>query len=230
MKVMYSYRNKGFYCMRKSIVLLMVLFILFSFCSCLTIDSFSGGSSNSVIGNSYVENDNQDRNVYSSYSYSTKFVKDEITKEDEIFILSNSTEYSWNRTLEEEMKRQFEEQGISVYISSDYIDIDKMEPEDVVEYIRNQYFLSENDSYVRFFLQISVNTVSSYFLGNGIEDVGISVSILDMFSGLSVERIDVDIIGKENNYEDYNSSMETVVKLISKEIVEEYTKYLTPTT
>lgn len=217
MKVVYSYRNKGFYDMRKSIVLLMVLFILFSFCSCLTTDSFSGVN----------------RNSYSSYSYSTKYSKEDLTKEDELVFLVGTPSYVLNRSLETELKKQFEEQGISIRIGSDYVEldnIDMMSEEEVSESFI-QLMTKNEDQIIRYFGLIGVNDLYIYEYGGGIKNIQVSVYIMDGFSGPStVERIDVDIKGKENNYEDYNSSMETVVKLISKEIVEEYTKYLTPTT
>lgn len=201
--------------MKKSIVLLIVLFMLFGLCSCLTTDPFLG----------------TDRNSYSSYSYSTKYSQEALTKEDELVFIVDTPSYIWNRSLETELKKQFEEQGISIRIGSDYFELDNFDMMSEEKLLDScfQLIAKNEEQFIRYLVLVVVNDSSTYEYGGGIANTHLSVYMMDLFSGLSTAvRIDVDIRGKKNNFEDYNSSMETVVKLISKEIVNEYTKNLTP--
>ena len=172
------------------------------------------------------EQDNS-KNVYSSYSYSSKLTSDEITKEDKVIVFVSITDFKWKRSLEGKIKERFTERGIDSFIVSDYLDTENISSSDYWTYMYNQPFVSDDDYPVSLYLEVMYEELYTYEYGGGIGSVEFSVLLWDLFSDTIIEKMIIDVDGEKNNMESFNSSMTSVVDLLSTEIVNEYCKYLT---
>lgn len=211
--------------MKRVCFVLSILLIVLCLCSCL---STFGESKEETTKKTEVQQDS--RNTYSSYCYSSNYTREILTRDDAILILADVNDYRWVRSIESALKLQFVNEGISIKVLSDYKKLDTFtSAEEVAKYLLQQPFLSEGEKKSDYILDVTVPHYSSYLLGGGIKDVEFSVDVYALKDGTQIETILVDVMGEKNNYESYNSSLETVVSLLATEVVKEYCKYLAET-
>ena len=60
---------------------------------------------------------------YISYSASSNNKRQRLSKQDEIWIISDSNNFLWNRYVEEALRDEFTQRGIKVFLNTDYFDI-----------------------------------------------------------------------------------------------------------
>ena len=129
----------------------------------------------------------------------------------------NNKNYQFQRPFELGLKEEFEKKGLKVEVLSDY-------------YITDDNFISTILSFdPDYYLEVVVEgSVYTYEYGGGISDIGFEVLVYGMkpYHFDEIMKISTSLDGTKNNKEGLNSSMETISKISSKEIVEEFCKYL----
>ena len=60
---------------------------------------------------------------YISYSASSNNKSQNLSKQDEIWIISDSNNFLWNRYVEEALRDEFTQRGIKVFLNTDYFDV-----------------------------------------------------------------------------------------------------------
>ena len=157
------------------------------------------------------------KNRYESTTYSSKFSKDPIDKTEKMVIWVNNSDYNIQRPFELELKRLFTNKGFNVEIVSDY-NYTKDNLYSVIDSIDPIWILEVKPS--------EDGVIRTYQYGGGVSQIGFVVEVYDWFSFDVMMKISTTINGVHNNQETYSSSLESVSKLSSKEIVNEFCKYL----
>ena len=111
------------------------------------------------------------RNVYSSYSYSSKLTSDIITKDDDVIVFVSINDFKWKRSLEQRIQELFTEKGVRSFIVSDYLDTETISPEDYLTFVYTQPFVSDEDYPVSLYLEVSFEELYTYEYGGGISRV-----------------------------------------------------------
>ena len=129
----------------------------------------------------------------------------------------NNKNYKFQRPFELGLKEEFEKKGLKVEVMSDY------------NYTDDNFYnvlFSLNPDYL---LEVYVEdgSVYTYEYGGGISDISFEIMVYTSEPFFDeYMKIITSLDGTKNNMEGLNSSMETISKVSSKEIVEEFCKYL----
>lgn len=190
----------------KKVVLCLCVVLLVVLVSCETLSSGSSGFQ------SY-----SSKNRYESTTYSSKFSKDPIDKTEKMVIWVNNSDYNIQRPFELELKRLLTSKGFNVEIVSDY------------NYTKDNLYSVIDSLDPKWILEVRPNedgTIRTYKYGGGVSEIGFVVEVYDWFSFDVIMKISTTINGVQNNEETYSSTLESISKLSSGKIVEEFCKYL----
>lgn len=185
--------------MKKLVFVLISVLVLVCLNSCLTlVDELS------------------DRNSYSTHTYSSKYGKEPISKEGTIVVYVNLKDYGFQRPFEQELKNQLEKEGFKVEMMSDY------------NYTSNNFFDVLYSLNPKYFMEVSFvsGSLYTYEHGGGISSISFDVNVYDEETIEVIMKMSSSVSGKHNNLEGYVSTEQSVSKLLSRDIVQEFCKYL----
>lgn len=185
--------------MKRLFVVLITVLALVCLCSCLTlVDELT------------------DRNVYSTHTYSSKYGKEPISKDGTIVVYVNVNDYGFQRPFELEIKKMLEKEGFKVEVMSDY------------NYTSNQFFdvlYSLNAKYL-FEVSFVSGSLYTYENGGGISRISFEVNVFDEETYEEIMKMSSSASGTSNRFEGFVSSQETVSVKLSRDIAQEFCKYL----
>lgn len=158
---------------------------------------------------------------YVTYAASSNMNNQTYKKSDAILIVSNAGDFLWNRVMEESLRSAFRNKGVSVYLLTDYMDLTAYDELDYDEY------LSVIDkTNVKFFLEIMVEDLYTYTLGDGIKQFKCNAYLYECTGFDSVLRIGLATEADTNDQLSYNATMKPAMESTAKALVDEYLKHV----
>lgn len=158
---------------------------------------------------------------YVSYSASSNIKSQTYKKTDSIWIISDSTNFLWNRYVEEAIRDEFKGKGVKVFINSDYLDINDFD-DDNLDPMYDEIFKSN----ATFMLIVSVTNMYTYEYGGGIKQFDIVGSLINLNDGNTAFKVGIATEADTNDMLTYNASCKPSAKSMAKSLVAEYMRHV----
>lgn len=156
---------------------------------------------------------------YSTYVESSNIGKNVINKSSEIWIISDSGNFMWNRSIETAIGEKLK--GIKTYLTTDYVDICDLE-EDEIQLIFDLFKESKAD----LMLVIEIGELYTYSTGGGVKSIDMSATLMDFVSGKTVLKMALSTESDTNDFKSLNETRKPVVESMSDSLAKEFMKYV----
>ncbi len=158
---------------------------------------------------------------YSTYAESAKMRKEPISKASVIWILSDTTSFMWNRSIESSVKDQLTKKGIEVRLTTDLVDISQMEQE---EFEQLGTMIRESDA--DYLLGLEMKDIYTFAIGEGIKSLDISATLFDFVTNTILLRIELSTEADTNDFESLNATRSPALRSMSESLAQEFMKYV----
>jgi len=159
--------------------------------------------------------------TYATYAESSNIGKVLIDKESAIWIISDSGNFMWNRTIETAIGERFKPKGIKTYLTTDYVDICDLKEEDFQK-VLDLYLESKSD----LMMTIEIGDLYTYTAGGGVKSMDISVNLVDFVSERILLKMALSTEADNNDLKSLNETRRPVVESMADALVKEFLKYV----
>ena len=158
---------------------------------------------------------------YISYSASSNNKSQNLSKQDEIWIISDSNNFLWNRYVEEALRDEFTQRGIKVFLNTDYFDVKDFN-EDNIDLMYDEIF----DSTATHILFITIEELYTFTYGGGIKQFDTTGSLIDLKSGEVAFRVGIATEADSNDQLSYNATCKGSTLSMASALATEYMRYV----
>ena len=158
---------------------------------------------------------------YTTYAESSNLGKKPIEKTSIIWILSDTTSFMWNRTLESSVGEKLTKKGIKVFQTTDYIDVCDLEEND---YPIIASLILESDS--DFMLTLELKELYTYSIGGGVVSMDVIATLFDYKTSNNLLKIELSTESDKNDYMSLNASRGPAVDSMADMLTKEFMKYV----
>ena len=158
---------------------------------------------------------------YTTYAESSNIGKSSISKSSVIWIISDSGNFMWNRTIETAIGEKLKQKGIKSHLTTDYVDICDLK-EDEFQGVINLYMESKSD----FMLAIEIGDLFTYSAGGGVKSMDFSATLIDFASEKILLKMALSTESDTNDLKSLNETRRPVVESMSDALAKEFMKYV----
>lgn len=159
--------------------------------------------------------------TYTTYSASSNMKNQIYRKSDTVFIISSASNFIWNRVMEESLQSEFQKNGITVFLLTDYMDISEGEDVDAEEIHK-----LINKTKTKLLLEISISEIYTYTYGEGISKLESDVVMYSCSNFSAVLRVGLSTEADTNDMLSFSATRKPAIESVAKCLVEEYLKYV----
>ena len=158
---------------------------------------------------------------YTTYAASSNLRNQIYKKTDTVFILSGTSSFIWNRTMEEALQTEFKSKGITAFLLTDYMDITES---DDVDYEEIYKLLDKTKATL--ILEIILGDMYTYTLGEGIKQFDSNATVSTCNDFKAVLRIGLTTEADTNDTLSFATTRKPAIESAAKGLVAEYMKYV----
>ena len=158
---------------------------------------------------------------YTTYAVSSNLNKKSISKASVIWIVSDTSSFMWNRSIETSVKEVFEEEGIDALITTDYLDICDIK-EDEYQKLVDLYMDSKAD----LMMVLEVKDLYTYTVGEGIKSIDSTVTLLDYVNQSILLKVELSTESNANDLMSLNATRGPAIESLVEALVKEYLRYV----
>ena len=158
---------------------------------------------------------------YTTYVESSNIGKSEIAKTSVIWIIADTGNFMWNRTIESTLFDRFKANGIKTLLTTDYVDICDLKEEEY-EKILTLYLESESD----YMLAAEIGDLYTYSAGGGIKNMDINASLLDFANERIILKMALSTEADTNDWKSLNETRRPAIESMAESFTKEFMKYV----
>ena len=158
---------------------------------------------------------------YTTYAESSNIGKNEISRSSVVWIISDSGNFMWNRTIETSIGEKLRFKGIKSHLTTDYVDICDLK-EDEFQDVLDLYLNSKSD----FMLAIEIGELYTYSAGGGVKSMDFSATLIDFVSEKILLKIALSTESDTNDLKSLNETRRPVVESMSDALAKEFMRYV----
>ena len=159
--------------------------------------------------------------TYTTYAESSNIGKALIDKASVIWVISDSGNFMWNRTIETVIGEKLKLKGINTYLTTDYVDICDLKEEEFQK-VLDLYLESKSD----YMMTIEIEELYTYSAGGGVKSMDISVTLIDFVSERILLKMALSTEADNNDLKSLNETRRPVVESMADAFVKEFMRYV----
>ncbi len=156
---------------------------------------------------------------YTTYVESSSIGRREIGKTPVIWIIADTSNFMWNRTIETAIRDKFKINEIKTFLTTDFMDICDLKENQLKEIV-SLYVESKSD----FMLTVEIDDLYTYSAGGGIKSLEITSNLIDFENGTTMLKMALSTEADTNDLKSLNETRRPAIESMAESLTREFMK------